>query len=161
MLAYYLFIKPNTRVVTETKIVEKPVSYKPTIIVGGEALSGETEIRKTKAAAEDRIEELSAGPQAEASVFDYVIFREIAFAEDGFSEITVGMRYASEADDAPSKQWCYMMKNYGADDLRLWIDLASKRNGNRIDYPITETQAQELGTTLPLLLRAQKLCQFR
>ena len=161
MLAYYLFVKPNTRVVTETKIVEKPVSYKPTIIVGRDALAGETEITKTKTAAEGRIEELAVELQAGASVFNYVIFRKIPFAEDGFSQITVGMRYASESEDIPSEQWCYLLKGYGAGDLKLWIDLASKRNGNRIDHPITGTQAQELGTTLPLLRRAQTLCQFR
>jgi len=161
MLAYYLFVKPNTRVVTETKIVEKPVSYKPTIIVGSDALSGETEISKTKAAAEGRIEELTMDPQSGASLFNYVIFREIPFSEDGFSQITIGMHYASEAEDSPSKQWCYMMRDYGSADLGLRIDLASKRNDNRIDHTITETQARELGTTLQLLLRAQSRCQFR
>ena len=161
MLAYYLFVKPNTLVITETKIVEKPVSYKPTIIVGRDALRSETEIKKTKAAAEGRIEELAIEPQTGASVFNYVIFREIPFSEDGFSQITIGMRYASEAEDAPSEQWCYLMKDYGVADLGLRIDLASKRNDNRTDHTITRTQAQELGTTLPLLLRARSQCQFR
>lgn len=161
MLAYYLFVKPNTRIVTETEIVEKPVSYKPTIIIDGNALRRETEIMRTKSAAEGRIEELVVEPQTGTSVFNYVIFREVPFVEDGFSQITVGMRYASDAEDTPSEQWCYMIKNYGVADLGLRIDLASKRNGNRIDHTITAAQAQELGTTLSLLLRARSQCQFR
>ena len=149
-LAYWLFAKPNMRVVTETKIVEKPVAYKPTIIVGRDALTP----------ARGRIEKPSVDPQVGASVFNYVIFREIPFPEDDFSRIMIGMRYASEAEDSPSEQWCYLEKDYGAARLRLKIDLASKRNNKHIDNKITWIQAQQLETTLPVLLRAQSQCQF-
>ena len=156
MVGYSFLLEPKIRVVTETKVVEKPVSYQPTIIVGRK-----TPERDARQAAESRIDQIADSTQASRSVFNYVIFRTIPFGEGGLEEVVVGMRYDRSEDETPSSQWCYVEKGHAVGGVGTKVSLAVKTGASRIDGEITNAHARELGTTRFILERAQRSCEFR
>jgi hypothetical protein len=150
------FLK-EPRVVTETKIVEKPVSFEPNIYITNPSV-----LDQTRNSAEQRVRESASEAGVSAEVFDFVIFREFPFGENGFSDVVVGMRYANNEDRTPSSQWCYVERN--TSDVVAHtekITLANKEGNQVVMTPINDQHARELGARLPTIRRAQNLCQFR
>ena len=156
LAGYSLLKEPKIKVVTETKVVEKPVAYRPTIIIGNDL--PESGMRQE---AKARIGEMVGSTSTSPSIFNYVIFREMPFNEDGFANVVVGMQYSEAEDRVPSSQWCYVEKDHGTIGIAWRFDLANKTGSVRQDSDFTDRHASDLGTTRSVLARAQAQCVFR
>lgn len=122
-------------------------------------------LERKRAAAVAAMEEVRRNGQAVApdqapAVIDFVIFQEIPFGQDGFEEVTVGMRFADSNDRSPSAQWCYLSKPVGAEDTERKISLAVQEGGILIKGDVTPEMAREGATTQEVIKAAQKLCRF-
>lgn len=156
MAGYSLLKEPRIKTVTETKVVEKPVAYQPTIIVESDSRE-----RITQQEAGRRIDEIASDTGEQPSIFNYVIFRRVPFSADGFDTIHVGMRYTNAQDRVPSGQWCYVERYQRETGTRRTVQLATKDGDRRHDTVLGEKHARELGTTRAILLQAQSQCVFR
>ena len=135
------FLK-EPRIVTETKIVEKPVSFEPNIYI-----TNPSALDQTRNTAERRVRETASEVGISAEVFDFVIFREIPFEENGFSNVIVGMRYANNEGRTPSSQWCYVEKDTSSVVAHTEkITLANKEGNQVIETTITDQHAREFGS---------------
>ena len=156
MAGFSLLKEPKIKTVTETKVVEKPVAYQPTIIVESDSRE-----RITQQEAGRRIDEIANDTGEQPSIFNYVIFRQLPFSVGGFDTIHVGMRYANAQDRVPSRQWCYVERYQTETGTGRTVQLATKDGDHRHDTVLGEKHARELGTTRAILLQAQSQCVFR
>ena len=145
------------RVVTETKIVEKPIAFRPNIYI-----DSSSPIERTRNVAQRRVKEVASEAGEAIDIFNFVIFREISFGESGFGDVIVGMSYANGEATSPTNQWCYVERDTsGVAALREKITLANKNRDKVVETPVLAQHARKLGTTVQTLVRAQNKCEFR
>ena len=102
----------------------------------------------------------AVAPDQPPAVIDFVIFQEIPFGQDGFEEVTVGMRFEDSNNRSPSAQWCYLSKPVGAEDTERNISLAVQEGDSLIKRDVTPEMAKEGATTQEVIMAAQKFCRF-
>jgi hypothetical protein len=147
----------DPRIVTETKIIEKPVSFEPNIYI-----TNPNQLDRTRSNAEQRVSELATSTGSSPDLFDYVIFEEIKLQRGGLESIQIGMRYANSNDQIPSSQWCYVSKNTSsllAHNEQVTLAVRDAKETSMTE--ITDEHALRLGVSTAILREAQKLCRFR
>lgn len=167
MWGYWLLKKkPDPKIITTEKIIERPIKIEPQIIVSGTGSTSQAnDVRRR---AEGQVTALS-GSASESTggknppitpVYNFTIFKEIPFNRDGIDEVIVGMAYDDSESKIPSSQWCYItIPNLDGTATRL--NLASKSPAfGRKEQSLTYAQASEMGTTISILRSAQDLCAF-
>lgn len=153
---------PQPEVIEKDVVVEKTVSFKPNIYVTTSE-GGSFALDATRDAAKQVIAKvLSEGAEQTSTspVYDFVIFRDIPFVQDGFSHVNVGMRYDDTEATMPSSQWCYI-ERLQLNQTSQKITLALKTEGDQTNIPMTTDIATSLLTSLDVLKAAQKSCIFR
>lgn len=153
------FLK-EPKVVTETKIVEKPVAFKPII---HNNITNPSAFDATRSAAEKNIDELASGTGLPAAVFNYTIFRTIPFEKDGLQGVIVGMNFEKAGDHLPSYQYCYVVRStsqiFGHSER---VDLAGKRgDASVVNAKLTSEHSRRLNVSLITLRSAQNRCEFK
>tara|TARA_R110000824_G_scaffold53887_2_gene148838 strand:+ start:1099 stop:1767 length:669 start_codon:yes stop_codon:yes gene_type:complete len=147
----------DPKIVTAEKIVEKQVAFKPIINV-----TLPDEVDKVRGTAAQRMSVLQDGLGTAKSVFNFVIFRDILFKQDGFSSVVIGMRFKDQDSSSPDSQWCYIERgDFLAERSTDHVSLASKANGTVSYTQLTNAHASKLKTTLSVLKKAQGLCVFK
>jgi len=149
----------NPKIVTVTKIIEKPIAYKPTIYVNTDG--PDNTIRRAAEAKLGVIKD-SADVTEGKSVFNYVIFRLINFDAKGLSSIMVGMKYDDQNSERASNQWCYIETEGGTSKpFSKKISLSKVTGSKRNDVPLTYEDALSMGVDLSTLRTAQQKCVFQ
>jgi hypothetical protein len=161
-----LAVPPQPRIIEIDRVIERAVP----IIVGGQPASPDATVASARnraadiaggldAASGNQIEGFTTEPSTAESLVNFVIFRHISFAKDGFDVVRVGMQYANSSDSLPSHQWCYVARP-DADGVATRITLAIVEAGVRTDTELTERMASTAGTTAAVLKQAQGKCLF-
>lgn len=146
----------DPKIVTDTRIVEKPVSFQPNIYI-----TDPSAVDAVRAGAARRVGEAAEATGAPAQIFNYVIFRDIPFGESGLGNVTVGMRYKRTEDRLPSRQWCYVERETTALDAHTeQIYLATKEGDQVSRASLTDEHARRMSAPLDTLRAAQGLCRF-
>jgi hypothetical protein len=166
---YSLLIKkPEPKIITTEKIIERPIRIEPNIYISGTE-TGDQNLNEARQNAAERVIQLSENarplsltPEREETtpVYNFTIFKTVPYDRDGVDEIVVGMRYSDNNSKSPFEQWCYILVKQ-SDDIERHLNLAfkSEKNGLR-NTTLKYSQATSLQTSLSTLHSAQSLCPF-
>jgi hypothetical protein len=158
---YSKVVNPRPEIIEKEVVVEKPVSFKPNIYITTNQADN-ARIDETRAEAARRLGEISSGNKntnSKSTVYDFVIFKEIPFTQDGFKQVTVGMRYQDADAKLPARQWCYIERGR-SNGTSIKVTLAVTENGHTPE-DITQDMATALTTSVGVLKSAQGSCLFR
>ena len=159
LLGIAVLTDPEPEVIVQEVVVEKPVAFEPNIyitergtdVVAVDVKRGEAQSVVTSIQGRE--------PGSGKITYNYVIFKETPFTEDGFERVMIGMEYENSDSDLPSEQWCYIERVVGNATSKQ-VSLSSKAGRNRIDNPVTSEMASELSTSVETLQAAQTQCRF-
>jgi len=158
--------KPEAKVITTEKIIERPIKIEPKIYVTG--VGAQSPANEVRSAAEGRVASLAQSSSASADgqisnvtpIYNFNIFKQVPFNRDGIDEVVIGMKYDDSESKAPSSQWCYILSlNLDGTATRMTLAHKTKSYGKTKQH-LTFAQASKLGTKLSTLRSAQKLCVF-
>ena len=148
---------PKPEIIEKEVVVERPVAFEPNIFItqqGNDAAA----VDATRDEARSVVSNISAVKGS--TTYNFVIFKEVPFSKDGFSGITIGMKYNNSEEKLPSEQWCYIERSTGQ-NTRNTIHLSRMDGRKRSDDVISQEDAAKMSSTTGTLLEAQALCNFR
>jgi hypothetical protein len=108
--------KPQPKVITTEKVVEKPSVIRVEVPVASSSPPQQT-IKDTV----ERIESSNNSSDAQI-VTNYTIFQSVSFGRPGYLNVVTGLRYSKSTSPFPEHQYCYLEKVDPRGQLR--IDLA-------------------------------------
>ena len=166
---YSLLIKkPEPKIITTEKIIERPIRIEPNIYISGTETGGQN-LNEARQNAAERVSQLSGNakplsltPEREETppVYNFTIFKTVPYDRDGIDAIYVGMRYSDNNSKSPVEQWCYVLVTQ-PDDTERHLNLARKSEKNGLqNSTLKYSQATSLQTSLLTLHSAQSLCPF-
>ena len=159
--AYWLAFAPP-RPQTQRVEVEKPIVVEKEVVVRVPVAVG-SEVQAAVAQAQDLANNQSPLPISAGVpvVTDFTIFRSVEFGVDGIDEVVTGLKFNSSTSKSPSFQYCYVTIPLVGLPMNKKVDIAEKVPGADANlFRLSRGVADEVGTTIGVLQRAQRLCQF-
>ncbi len=148
--------RPETRIVE----IEKPVVVVKEVVVRVPVAAAD--FPTTLAEAQNLAQENPLDPTGPVPmVIDFTIFRSVEFDVDGIEEVVTGLNYESSNSTVPSFQYCYVTVQVEGLPVNMRIDIGKKSPGTVAElFPISRVMADQVGSTISVLQRAQRLCRF-